>query len=102
MNNLTSAVGELNGDRSNLSFAVIQGEERDYGRCDFEIDFDKDVVEPPDNVKGNIARTYFHMIKTHGAKIPSDELTMYLYWDKLDLLMNGSVLEINVLKRYKA
>lgn len=84
MNNLTPAVGELNGDRSNFSFAVIQGEERAYGQCDFEVDFDKDVAEPPDSVKGNIARTYFHMIKTHGAQILADELTMYLFWDKLD------------------
>ncbi|RHW77583.1 endonuclease [Colwellia sp. RSH04] len=84
MNNLTPAVGELNGDRSNFAFAVVQGEQRSYGQCDFEIDFDKDVAEPPDNVKGNIARTYFHMIKEHNAQIPDTELTMYLYWDKLD------------------
>ncbi|TYK66016.1 endonuclease [Colwellia echini] len=24
------------------------------------------------------------MIKEHNAQIPSNELTMYLYWDKLD------------------
>jgi deoxyribonuclease-1 len=84
MQNLVPAVGELNGDRSNYAFAVIQGEQRNYGQCDFEIDFDKDVAEPPDSVKGNIARIYFYMIQTHGAQIPSEELTMYLYWDKLD------------------
>ena len=84
MHNLVPAVGELNGDRSNYAFAVIQGEQRNYGQCDFEIDFDKDVAEPPDSVKGNIARIYFYMIQTHGAQIPSEELTMYLYWNKLD------------------
>ena len=84
MNNLTPAVGELNGDRSNFSFGIIEGEKRGYGQCDFEVDFDKDVVEPPDSVKGNIARTYFHVIKEHGAQIPDSELTLYLYWDKLD------------------
>ena len=63
MHNLVPAVGELNGDRSNYAFAVIQGEQRNYGQCDFEIDFDKDLAEPPDSVKGNIARIYFYMIQ---------------------------------------
>lgn len=35
-------------------------------------------------VKGNIARTYFHMMKEHGAQIPNTQKTMMLYWDKLD------------------
>jgi deoxyribonuclease-1 len=45
MNSLTPVVGELNDDRSNFAFAVIQGEKRSYGQCDF----DKYVAEPPYN-----------------------------------------------------
>jgi len=45
MNSLTPVVGELNDDRSSFAFAVIQGEKRSYGQCDF----DKYVAEPPYN-----------------------------------------------------
>ena len=84
MNNLVPAVGELNGDRSNYAFEVLPGEKRAYGQCDFEVDFSNKIAEPADNVKGNVARTYFHMIKTHGAQITTDKMAMFLYWDKLD------------------
>ena len=84
MNNLTPAVGELNGDRSNFSFAIIEGEKRAYGQCDFEVDFATDLAKPADFVKGNIARIYFHMIKEHGAIISDEEMAMMNSWDKAD------------------
>ncbi|REL32703.1 deoxyribonuclease I [Thalassotalea euphylliae] len=84
LNNLAPAVGELNGDRSNFSFGVIQGEKRQYGQCDFEIDFEIDTAEPSNEVKGDIARVYFHMVKEHGAKLSIEEIDMFHQWDKLD------------------
>lgn len=84
MNNLVPAVGELNGDRSDYSYGVIAGEPRVYGVCDFEIDTHTDIAEPADNVKGNIARVYFHMIKEHGAHISDEEMFMMKQWDELD------------------
>ncbi len=48
MNNLTPTVGELNADRSNYPYTNIQGEERIYGACDFEVDLTNDIAEPAD------------------------------------------------------
>lgn len=31
LHNLTPAVGELNGDRSNLPYGIVKGEPREYG-----------------------------------------------------------------------
>lgn len=84
LNNLVPAVGELNGDRSNYSFAIIEGEKRTYGQCNFEVDFKVKTTEPPENVRGNIARTYFHMAKEHAAKIDDTSLKLFKEWDKLD------------------
>jgi deoxyribonuclease-1 len=39
--------------------AEIEGEQRRFGRCDFEIADRK--VEPPDAVRGDVARTYLYM-----------------------------------------
>jgi endonuclease I len=52
LHNLTPAVGELNGDRSNSHYGIVTGERRDYGACDFEIGGNPKVTEPRDNVRG--------------------------------------------------
>ncbi len=59
MYNLVPAIGEVNGDRSNYSYAMLEGEKREYGACNMEIDNQK--AEPPDNRFGEIARTYWYM-----------------------------------------
>ncbi|MCC2606587.1 endonuclease [Planctobacterium marinum] len=85
MHNLTPAIGELNGDRSNYSFGEISGEKRNYGACDFEIDFDKDLAEPPDSVKGNIARVYLYMSQQHNeVELEPDVFQMMMFWDHHD------------------
>lgn len=84
MNNLVPAVGELNSDRSNFQYANIAGENRAYGACDFEVDFQTDTAEPADSVKGNVARVYLHMMQTHGVEFGTDTLALMLVWDRLD------------------
>lgn len=59
MYNLQPAIGEVNGDRSDADVAVLEGEPREYGRCDFEVR--GGLVEPGDKVRGDVARTYFYM-----------------------------------------
>lgn len=37
MQNLFPSVGEINEDRPNFKCGEIDGEERKYGQCDFEV-----------------------------------------------------------------
>lgn len=84
MHNLTPAVGELNGDRSNFPYAEIEGESRIYGACDFEVNFEARVTEPPHHVKGDIARTYLYMSREYNIHLDRTTLIQMLYWDRLD------------------
>ena len=82
--NLVPAVGEINGLRSNYSFAMIPGEKRLFGKCDMEIEERK--AEPPPEKRGNIARTYFYMDEAypgHGI-ISKKNKKLFQTWDKLD------------------
>ena len=54
--NLYPAIGEVNGRRSNYSMAIINGEKREFGKCDVEIKNKK--VEPKESIRGEITRTY--------------------------------------------
>ena len=84
MHNLVPAIGEVNGLRSNYSFAMIPGEERRFGSCDMEIKGRK--AEPPADVRGDIARTYFYMDNAYPNRgiISKKNKKLFKAWDKQD------------------
>lgn len=84
MHNLAPAVGEINGDRSNYKFGELPGEPRLYGSCDFEIDPKRRVAEPPDEVKGNIARIYFYMHNQYNMRMSDQQIKLFTAWSKED------------------
>ena len=84
LHNLVPAIGELNGDRSNFKFTMIQGEPRKYGKCDFEIDFKNKLAEPPKPVRGNIARIYFYMRDQYKVKLSKQQTKLLEAWSKKD------------------
>jgi deoxyribonuclease-1 len=84
LHNLFAAEGEINGNRNNFQLGMIPGEARQYGQCDFEIDFKGKTAEPRDSVRGDIARVYFYMAKTYNIRLSSQKKKLYDAWDKLD------------------
>ena len=82
--NLVPAVGEINGNRSNYSFAMLEGEPRVYGACDFEVDFKARKVEPAPEVRGDIARIYFYMQGKYGLQISKKQMQLFNAWSKQD------------------
>ncbi|MEM7184012.1 MAG: endonuclease [Spirochaetota bacterium] len=84
MYNLYPAIGELNMLRSNYSLYMVPGEKREFGKCDFEVE-DR-LAEPPENVRGDIARTYFYMNQVypgHGI-VGKNKRKLLQIWDKQD------------------
>jgi len=84
MHNLVPAIGEINGDRSNYRYGMIEGEERLYGKVDIEIDFSKRRVEPRPKILGDIARTYFYMRDEYGLQISKTQEKLFIAWNNLD------------------
>jgi deoxyribonuclease-1 len=84
MHNLVPAIGEVNGLRSNYSFSMIPDEERRFGFCDMEIADRK--AEPPEDVRGNIARTYFYMDDAYPNRgiISNKNRKLFEAWAKQD------------------
>jgi len=84
MYNLYPAVGEINGLRSNYPYAEIPGEKRRFGDCDMEIEDGK--AEPPEHIRGDIARTYFYMNWAYPSHrlINSENGKMFEAWDQSD------------------
>jgi deoxyribonuclease-1 len=83
MYNLVPAIGEVNGDRSNYSYGMIEGEKREYGKCNMEIEDQK--AEPPDDKFGDIARTYMYMEAAyHRGVIAEKNVKLFEAWNKMD------------------
>ncbi len=82
--NLYPSVGEVNGNRSSYKMGIIPGEEREYGSCDVEINLK--TVEPREQVRGEIARTYFYMNKAYPGYdiISSETKPMFDEWNISD------------------
>lgn len=85
MHNLVPAIGELNGDRSNLPYGMVKGEPRAYGaKVNMEIDFKTRTAEPPDQVYGDIARINFYMRERYHLSLSSQQLQLFTAWNNLD------------------
>jgi len=82
--NLVPAVGELNNLRSNYSFSMIPGGADQFGKCKVQIRNQK--IEPPPNIRGNIARIYMYMNQAYpGHRIISGKnRKLFMAWDKQD------------------
>lgn len=84
LHNLVPAIGEVNGDRSNYKFGMLEGEKRAYGSCDVEIYFKGKRVEPRPEVRGDIARIYFYMRDEYNLKISRMQTKLFNAWSKTD------------------
>jgi deoxyribonuclease-1 len=84
LHNLVPAVGEVNLDRSNFRYAALQQTDFVYGQCDMKIDFKAKAVQPPANVRGDVARTYFYMSDRYGIKISDSQRKLFEVWAKQD------------------
>ena len=82
--NLQPVIGEVNRHRSNFSMAVLDGEPREFGRCDVEIQDRK--IEPRPGVRGDIARTYLYMDWAYPKRgiISRKNRSLFDAWDRAD------------------
>ncbi|WP_432473354.1 endonuclease [Amphritea sp. HPY] len=84
MHNLVPAIGEVNGDRSNFKYGMLEGEARVYGKCDAEVNFKAKRFEPAPAVRGDIARTYFYMSDKYKVSLSKQQRMLFEAWDKAD------------------
>jgi deoxyribonuclease I len=84
MFNLYPAIGEVNGRRSNYSMSILEGEKREFGKCDVEIRNKK--IEPKESIRGQIARTYLYMDSVYPGRgiISNKNQRLFESWNQSD------------------
>lgn len=84
MHNLVPAIGEVNGDRSNYRYGANKPKANQYGNCQFEVDFKAKRAYPKEDIRGDIARTYFYMSDKYNVRLSKQERKIMEAWDKQD------------------
>jgi deoxyribonuclease I len=83
LNNLLPSVGEVNGDRSNMSYgAWTRHPQPVYGQCQSVPDFRGHVFQPREQVRGRLARISFYMHGRYGLKISQQDRQLWCAWAK--------------------
>ena len=80
LHNLVPAIGEVNGDRSNFRFGMLDQPAGVYGACPIKIDFKQRVAEPPESSRGAIARTYFYMRDQYQLRLSKQQTRLLESW----------------------
>ncbi len=82
LHNLAPSVGQVNALRSNDRYTVIPGGPSGFGSC--PIQDQQGAFEPPDCLKGNVARIWLYMSFRHGVVISQAERDMFEAWSAND------------------
>lgn len=82
MHNLAPAIGEVNADRSNYRFGVLPQALYQHGQCTFKVAFGERTVEPRDEVKGMIARTYFYIHDRYDLTMSRQQQQLLMAWHR--------------------
>ncbi len=83
LHNLAPSVGQVNALRLNDRYVEdLPDNTSDFGNC--PIEDKKGAFEPPDCLKGDVARIWLYMSFRHGVVIPPDERAMFERWSGAD------------------
>jgi len=83
LHNLVPSIGEVNGDRSNYPFAMLNARPHQYGQCEVVVDFQARKVMPREEIRGAIARTYLYMHERYHLRMSKQDQQLYGAWNRM-------------------
>jgi deoxyribonuclease I len=85
LHNLYPAVGQVNGQRSDYNWGMVSSRDAEtFGTCNIRIDASIRRVQPPEAVRGDIARTMLYMRDTYGFRLSSQDTQLFTAWNNQD------------------
>lgn len=84
LHNLVPTIGEVNGDRSNMRFGMVNTPVHEYGACEVSVSFEERTFQPPPHRRGDIARTYWYMRDAYGIEISRQQQQLFAAWAHQD------------------
>lgn len=82
LHNIRPSVGELNAVRSNKLYGIVYPKSKQFGQCEFYSN--KYVTEPPDVVKGDVARITLYMNDKYRLGFTKRFIDLMNHWSQID------------------
>lgn len=82
--NIVPVIGDLKVYRDEANFAQVNTPTKNNKQCGVKVDTQAHIIEPPDNIKGDIARIYFYMSSTYNIALSAEEIQRFTQWNNLD------------------
>lgn len=83
--NLVPAIGQVNGLRSDFKYGMLATPKHpQFGQCPMVIDSKAKIAMPKADIRGDIARVYFYMVKQYGLKLAKQDQQLLQAWAKQD------------------
>lgn len=83
LHNLVPAVGAITAARSDHAWGELRSGQQ-LGDCAIRFDPILRRVQPPEDVRGDIARTLLYMRDTHGVRLGGQDVQLYTAWNNAD------------------
>ncbi|WP_245969787.1 endonuclease [Thiocapsa rosea] len=83
LHNLVPAVGAITAARSDHAWGELSSGQR-LGDCPIRFDPILRRVQPPEGVRGDIARTFFYMRDTYGVRLSRQDVQLFKGWNNAD------------------
>ena len=80
LHNLAPTIGEVNADRSNYAFAMVNSRGGQYGRCSSKTDFKQRKFEPRNEAKGMVARVNFYVHDRYDLRMSKQQQQLFMRW----------------------
>lgn len=83
LNNLVPAIGEVNGDRGDMSYGAWTSHPTPvYGQCTSLPDFKNKRFQPREEVRGRVARISLYMHSRYGLRMSDQDKKLWCAWSK--------------------
>lgn len=82
LHNLHPSIGEVNEARSHYRYNDLNMKPNQFGQCPVYVDHKLRIMQPPKEIRGLIARTYFYMYDQYKLKMSKQEAKLFSIWDQ--------------------
>lgn len=83
LHNILPVIGEVNGDRSDYMYGMLNEKPTQYGSCQTVVDFKARKMMPKENIRGIVARITLYMYDQYGMRLSRQDQQLFDAWNKM-------------------
>lgn len=83
LHNFLPVVGEVNGDRANFMYGILNETPYQYGSCQSVVNFKARKMMPKEDIRGMVARITLYMYDQYNMRLSKQDKQLFDTWNKM-------------------